>query len=281
MKESIRIPIYKKRPGKSLPFGPVLNDSDFDTALCLALELGLINRKPFPGSIFFQIMCEKIDELDVFLAKLESLGWKASRKHVEQGEKETFSLRTMRTYSEDDIEGSELLSINSFGSCCTGIRSKNGWTGFTREMQSWDRPVLSFGLFTYFVSDTVKTALERAEININFSKLNWDNPGEEKSRYWELQSNTPLPNCLLPIVDTGDGLHLYFEEGYDEAELSFNRSEMKNIEDIGAAYCCETIGNKQREDMGKHMLIVSQEFREVFKSLLIEQQINFRPVRLQ
>lgn len=283
MKEEIRFPIYRKCGPKSRPFGPELDDANFDIVSSLAVELGLTMRPPRPGSTSFSVVCDKqTSKLEILLKKLESIGWKASRNHVLAGEKEIFQIGATRTYSRDDIEASELLAVDSFGNCCSGTHSEHGWTGFTDSMESWDRPVISFGLFTYFVSDSVKEALERANMaGIDFSKLSWDNPEKEMTRFWELRSNAQMPPSLLPTVDTGDNFLFYFEEGYTLPALSFSRSDVDKMKYFDAAFCCERIGNDQKEDMGKHMLVVSQEFREIFKHLLIAEQINFLPVRLQ
>lgn len=283
MKEEIRFSIYREIRPKIRPYGPELSDPDYNEVAKLAVELGLVTRPPFPGSVSFRIVSDTTcKSLNLLLEKLDSFGWKATKKHLPRGERELFPLRIDRHYSNDDIEEAEFLYLNSFGNACAGRPTKNGWLGISDKVESWDRPLISFGLFTYFVAAYVKSALEIASlVGLGFTKLDWDDASKVKQEYWEIRSGQEMPDSLLTVVDAGDGLTYYFEEGFSIPELAFERSDVQKMGEFDVAFCREEVGNPKKEDMGKHMLIVSQEFRDVFKRLLIADQVNFLPVRLR
>jgi hypothetical protein len=280
MKQTVRFPIYKKIATGPRPFGPELSDEDFARIAKLSTDLGLVPRRFHEHSIHFMIICEPENgHLSTLLGELESTGWKATKEYVPIGSTSLFNLSMTRHYSEDDLDGAELLSFSSFGNNCYGERLDHGWMGFAEQID-WARPVYSFGLFSYFVSDSMKKAIMSANLKgAEFSKVHWNDPSISQGDLWEIQSSITMPDCKVQVIDEG-GLRRYFEPGYTEPELSFDRTEVKKKGSFDIAYCREVIGNPTKPEHGEHMIVVSQEFHEMCKRLLINNYISFTPVRL-
>ena len=283
MKVEINFMIYRTIGSKIYSYGPELKDSNFIEIANLAFELGLVKETPLDNSLSLHIVCEPGNEnLIVLFEKLKSFGWTATRNHVEQGSREFFGLRSVRKYSSKDIRSADLLYMERFWNSCSGVRTPEGWLGYVDEMESWKSHMISFGLFTYFVSTPVKEKMLEENIKgVNFVKLAWDKPVKAKAEYWEIRSKITMPQSLNQVVNIGGNRLGYFEEGYSFPELSFERNEVELLGGFDVAFGVEVIGDSSRECMGKHVMIISQKFRKLLRTFNKTGPLLFMPVRLR
>ena len=139
-----------------------------------------------------------------------------------------------------------------------------------------------------FVNDEIRVSLQAANFRgLIFHPLEWDKPRLAKEKFWELDSTVCLPPCLLPTVQTVTTTMLdgsqQFATSYDDGpyrplELVFRRSEVQVLGEFDIAHTREDL-LWTRSDVGKHMLVVSQKFRQTLKELEGE-DVSYGIVRL-
>lgn len=287
MTEFTRFLIYG--PGSRLT--PRVGDlEDFERLVTLACMLGIsVANKSTPRAI--KVYCEKGHPgLEKIFSALEELGWLPVYGTVSpQNENTHFNVRSIVEYSGEDIESADLLRLGDiWGDWCLAHfagRVERRWIGKVDSvgMHSGKKWRQSYGTVenyrNYFVNDKVRRQFEDAKLRLGFHPLMWDAPKRARHNYWEIDTTTIMPECLLSIEVDSDGNRRYSDGGRDFPELKFARAHVAALGAFDAAWCREEVGVPNNPTDGGHMLVVSQQFRKTCERLKLL-DVRFVPVRL-
>lgn len=280
MKEEIVFQI--QRTGKKpAPVGPELAPAAFDGVVGLALEKKLC-PKYYPGSPSLSIKCDiNHPALPELLERLRSYGWEANAGMVEPGNRERYNLRIVRRYDQNDIDCADLLYREAFDIFGFGKWNGYEWVGEVEKVEDWDAPLVSFGMFNYFVRSHVKEGLERSRLKgLSFKELKWNVPGQVATSYWKIEADVMMPECLLPRKWLGNPGIAFEEGGYRPAELKFKRKEVEALGKFDVAYTRESVGDPKLDAAANRILIFSHNFREALDRMKVDKNLDYKIVRL-
>jgi len=225
----------------------------------------------------------------------ERYGFEPSRSFVVPLSKRNlwFGVQKERTYSEEEIQGAELLYLYaadkeiaeqrdaSLEQLASEIYVGKGPKGGAKR---------TFGMLTPFHALAVRTELKQQLEQEELRGLLLDEPVVGVKDTWRLFSSIILPRCKLPLIDciTGEevvpydvwpekwGERWYDDRGYVPPELVYEREALKALK-FDIAMTAERTGvNKER---AFRWCLVSQKFRSTMIKLKVP-GVRYVPVRL-
>jgi hypothetical protein len=228
--------------------------------------------------------------LPLLFKELQEIGWTPYYGYVPpELKKSHFSIRTIVTYDEVDIDQAELLRLpDNWGEwpiCGFERRNVKLWVGLSEGVgkhtgQGWDQTHGNVdGWHNYFIHPKVRAHFESAGLHLCYHPLEWDNPKAAKGDFWEIDTPHIMPPCLTPISEDGTGMRFFEDAGCEPAELHYRRSEVAAIGSFDAAWTKEEIGVPGEPREGGHHLVVSQRFRRACLDYGLD-HVEFIPVRL-
>lgn len=261
----------------------------------MAYEGGLTPKSETPDTMKNHIVINTLRSnpaLPSLYAELQKLGWSIT-EDISPGSmaanvaNKKYYVRIVRMYDEADLYSCKFLYWRGWGGgSIAGYVGRNGarWIADVDYIGrdtglGWDQRIGDMGAgYSYFVNEEVKDGLMSAGLKgLFFHPLEWNDPSRAQRNFWELDSQFRMPTCLLPVVDLGPSF--YCEGAYEPVELRFNKEEVAQMGEFDAAWCREEVG-RQDEYSGKHVLVVSQRFRQVITSLGLAELVDYVPVRL-
>ena len=268
--------------------GPVLKDNEYSDLVNLASRLGIVRGEVYEEGDFFLIRCRTehpgIQEVFEFL---KGVGWFPCYGYLSGGSPDHFSVRTVRSYESNELDEFEYFSSICFHNIFW-VESENGleeqgWSASGIDLdENYDHRVASLGLYNYFVRDDFKAKLEEARLTgLEFRPLRWSVTNEDtKEVYLEIQTRNIMPPCLLSVVWMDDRFQ-FEENGHDPAELRYSRADLEKIEPFDVAWSAEELGNPEKPNWGRRIMIFSQRFRQVALEAGIDMgALNLTPLRL-
>ncbi len=285
MKNIVHINIFKK--GGRYSCHPQLSEDHFYELSRWVKDENLLFDSPSSMTdseiiISFDEECQKLPEL---LNRFESYGLKPVPRMLLLGaDSDTeFAYKINRKFEKSDYLKSEyfdfcwggvndhfpqdeLLNIKSIKSL------SKGWaTIFATK----------FGFFPLLCNDEGREILSSCEFKgIEFKEMPFDNPLKAKGRFYAVQSNIKMPECLLPVgigTEGLNGLKVYLDGPYEPPILQFARKDIEAIGDFDFACTREMVG-RDYEINGRlvhgfpHRIIVSVRFLEFIKSMKIKHE---------
>lgn len=291
MKEFAIFQVLRRTP-TPVPYTPQVVDETFLRLAKTAFEGGISRKPPERTGSMIQIKALLPNRaLEQVLELLQSEGWNPVFGHVSHDTDGRFPVRVAREYDEDDLNAAEILHVGSvWGEWpITGFVRRNGdrWVGDVDRVGihsglKWEQQIgYVDGAYNYFVNDSVREGMLRGGLRgLRFHPLEWNIPSRAQGKFWEVDSTALMPPCNLPVVDM-DGTKFYEENGHSPVELQFPADDVHEIGAFDLAWCREEIGDLEKSNWGRHVLVVSKRFRSVMKDLGVGDLITFYPVRLK
>ena len=225
---------------------------------------------------------------------LRTAGWKPyfGSELPEELRNDHFLVFYSRRYSDQDFARADYLWLNAWGDndtiAAVAGRRDEQWIGSAQDA-CWEvRFARMGGGNNAFVNDELRVSLQAAKLKaLNFQPLEWDEPRLAKGKFWEMDSKVTMPPCLLPtvqsvtsnMIDGSQQFGTFYDDGcYRPLELVFRRSEVETMGRFDIAHTREDL-LWTRPDVGRHMLVVTQKFRQTLKELGVE-DVTYGIVRL-
>jgi hypothetical protein len=273
-------------PPSAVSYLPQLPEPAYSELIALADSLGINDSRPGQDSLMSIRTAADNPDLQKFFGRLRALGWDVAHRFVSRAKRTNqFQYWISRTYEEADLDAAELLYLMNWRHLTDfGGRDGERWIGDVEYVgedtgEGWMQQIGTIGQQSFFVSSMVREQMTRVGIQgVKFHSLHWDRPEEAKGEFWELDAEFQMPPCLLPVVDM-DGPIAYEEDlPYSPVELKFERESVAAMGHFDLAWTRENVGDLRRQDWGRHWLVVTQKFRQFFRSINLP--VKYGVVRL-
>lgn len=275
-----------EEPATEGTYIPLIAEPGFSEVLAFAKAQGICNL-PLEPTSYFPVSAHPDDpRLQLFFDLLKRHGWNVTHRFVPRASRANqFGYWIARSYDEADLDGAELLYLMNWRHL-TDFAGRDGerWIGDAEYVGAdtdlgWEQQMGTIGQQSFFVNSQVKQQMTDGDIRgLKFHSLRWNRPNDAKGEFWELDSDFEMPSCLLPVVNMDGPLAYEEDRPYSPVELQFRRSEVDAMGQFDIAWTREEIGDMRRQDWGRHWLVVSQKFRQFFRSINLP--INYGIARL-
>jgi hypothetical protein len=292
MKEYALIQILRKKEVR-IPYVPQVGGDVFVKLAQVAFDGGICGSPPAKterkGLILINALLPN-SAFDRVVELLRIAGWHPEYRCVRSDCDDRYQIRRVREYDVEDLDSAELLYVGLLWGDwpIAEFVSRNGqrWVGDVNKVGNftglgWKQPIgYVNGSLNHFVNDWVREEMEKARLRgLRFHPLEWNEPEKARARFWELDTDFRMPECLLPVADIG-GYIYYDGDGYEPVELRYSRREVAAMGEFDLAWTREEIGDFGKPNWGRHLLVVSQAFRKTISTFEFAAQVTFYPVRL-